>query len=112
MIEQPASQIEVDQKFCLHFSVFTQLALASHITVSTFSEELKRFILINGFIRIRLIWLEIYKSNEDDSYILGYLKANLSNDNVNRVIKLEIRIYISFYYIPTNYSEYKILQRK
>lgn len=65
---------------------------------------------MNSFIRTRLIKLKIYKDHEDNSYILEYLKANLSDDTMNRVIKFEIGIYISFYYIPTNYSEYKILQ--
>lgn len=91
MTEQPTSKIEVDRKFS--FTFFCPY------TTCTLSGMLKRFALMNSYIKTKLINQEIHKDHEDDSYIFGCPKANLSDDVIDRVTEFEIGINLSLFYM-------------
>ena len=68
--EQPESEVEVDQSFCL-FAFFCPY------TTCTFLGVLKRFSPMNSFATAKLVNLETHKDHEDGSDSSGRPEANL-----------------------------------
>lgn len=82
--EQPPSRVVVDEIFSCAFHC--------PYTSRSFSEILKNFTPNNSFATAKLVDLPTLENIDDDSYTLGSLKAQFSDNVADRIMRFEIGI--------------------
>lgn len=82
--EQPPSEVVVDEMFTFAFNC--------PYTSRSFSDVLKKFTPNNSFATAKLVDLPTLEDIEDETYTMGSLRAQFSDDISDRILRFEIGI--------------------